>query len=70
MFAATGDGVVRLEGGGDGRCTVLFALNRRWEPPRWKWLGYHATTLDRAPPRLAERITATLLEADARLAHL
>lgn len=47
---------------------IVFALNRRWEPPRWKWLGYHASTLDVAPPRLAERITATLLETDAVLA--
>lgn len=47
---------------------IVFALNRRWEPPRWKWLGYHAATLELAPPRLAERITGTLLEADAVLA--
>lgn len=47
---------------------IVFALNRRWEPPRWKWVGFHAATLEVAPPRVAERITAALLEADAVLA--
>lgn len=47
---------------------IVFALNRRWEPPGWKWLGYHAATLDEAPPRLAERVVAVLLESDAVLA--
>jgi hypothetical protein len=44
---------------------IVFALNRRWEPPRWKWLAYHVSTLEVAPPRLAERVVAVLLEADA-----
>jgi hypothetical protein len=44
---------------------IVFALNRRWEPPRWKWLAYHVSTLEVTPPRLAERVLSVLLEADA-----
>ncbi|MFN2471950.1 MAG: hypothetical protein ABR583_13380 [Gaiellaceae bacterium] len=44
---------------------VVFALNRRWEPPRWKWLAHHAANLEIAPPRLAERVAASLVEPDA-----
>jgi hypothetical protein len=47
---------------------IVFALNRRWEPPRWKWLAYHVSTLEVAPPRLAERVVSVLLESDAVLA--
>lgn len=47
---------------------IVFALNRRWEPPRWKWLAYHVSTLEVAPPRLAERVVSVLLESDAMLA--
>ena len=44
---------------------IVFALNRRWEPPRWKWSSHYAEALDLAPPRLSERIRAALLEPDS-----
>jgi hypothetical protein len=44
---------------------VVFALNRRWEPPRWKWLDAYAAGLEVAPDRLAERVVAPLVEDDA-----
>lgn len=47
---------------------IVFALNRRWEPPRWKWLAYHVSSVELAPPRLAERVVAVLLESDAVVA--
>jgi len=44
---------------------IVFALNRRWEPPRWKWLAHHAAGLELAPLRLAQRVQAALVEPDA-----
>lgn len=44
---------------------IVFALNRRWEPPRWKWSSHYAETLEVAPPRLSERIRAALVEPDS-----
>jgi len=44
---------------------IVFALNRRWEPPRWKWLRHWAADLEIAPPRLAERVEAALVEPDS-----
>lgn len=44
---------------------IVFALNRRWEPPRWKWLRHHAASLDDAPSALADRIVAALIDPDA-----
>jgi Domain of unknown function (DUF4037) len=44
---------------------IIFALNRRWEPPRWKWLSHHAETLETAPTALADRVVASLLEPNA-----
>jgi hypothetical protein len=49
---------------------VVFALNRRWEPPRWKWLAHFAATLPVAPPALAERVVAPLVDPDAVAAVL
>jgi hypothetical protein len=49
---------------------IVFALNRRWEPPRWKWLTHFAATLEVAPADLARRVVAPLLEPDARAAVL
>jgi hypothetical protein len=47
---------------------VVFALNRRWEPPRWKWLAVHAAELEIVPPRLAARIVEPLVATDAVVA--
>jgi len=44
---------------------IVFALNRRWEPPRWKWLAHHIEGLSLAPPRLEERLVRALLEPDS-----
>ncbi|MBD0330458.1 MAG: DUF4037 domain-containing protein [Thermoleophilia bacterium] len=43
---------------------IVFAVNRCWEPPRWKWLARHLGELEAAPPRLAERMGAALVERD------
>jgi hypothetical protein len=43
---------------------TVFALNRRWEPPRWKWVAEYASELTVAPPRLVARLEATLSERD------
>ena len=55
----------RLLNGAERALRIVFALNRRWEPPRWKWLTHYASDLAVAPPRLAERVVAALLEPDA-----
>ena len=47
---------------------IVFAVNRRWEPPRWKWLEHYASRLEVAPPALAERVVAPLLERDGLVA--
>jgi hypothetical protein len=44
---------------------VVFALNRRWELPRWKWLAAFAAELDPAPDRLAQRVVEPLVARDA-----
>jgi hypothetical protein len=54
---------------------IVFALNRRWEPPRWKWLRDYAGTLTVSPAGLVDRIDAALLsgeppEASRALAEL
>jgi hypothetical protein len=47
---------------------VVFALNRRWELPRWKWLAAYVPTLEVAPHRLAERVVEPLLAEDGLVA--
>jgi hypothetical protein len=43
---------------------VVFALNRRWEPPRWKWLRDYAGTLPITPAGLVDRIETALLSSE------
>jgi hypothetical protein len=43
---------------------LVFAINERWEPPRWKWLRTYARDLSITPPRLVERVEDALLMAD------
>jgi len=54
---------------------IVFALNRRWEPPRWKWLRGYAEALPISPAALVDRIDEALLlgelpEASRALAEL
>jgi Domain of unknown function (DUF4037) len=43
---------------------IVFALNRRWEPPRWKWLRDYAGTLPITPAGLVDRIETALLSSE------
>ena len=43
---------------------IVFALNERWEPPRWKWLRAYARDLDIAPQALVDRVEQSLLGSD------
>jgi hypothetical protein len=43
---------------------IVFALNERWEPPRWKWLRSYAEDLDVAPTRLVDRVEEVVRAAD------
>jgi hypothetical protein len=43
---------------------IVFALNERWEPPRWKWLRAFAHDLDPAPDRLVDRIEEAVRAVD------
>jgi Domain of unknown function (DUF4037) len=47
---------------------LVFALNERWEPPRWKWLRMYVRDLSITPPRLVERLEEALLIADLAVA--
>jgi len=44
---------------------LVFALNRRWEPPRWKWATTFAASLELAPDRLGPRLVEPLVEPNA-----
>jgi hypothetical protein len=69
LGGALRDDRVALEGfflsGAHRILRILFALNRRWEPPRWKWLRHYASELPLAPARLTERLEGALVEPDA-----
>ena len=49
---------------------IVFALNRRWEPPHWKWLAHFGRTLEVAPPELTRRAVAPLVAPNALAAVL
>lgn len=43
---------------------IVFALNERWEPPRWKWVRAYAEDLAIRPQALVDRVELAVLSDD------